>query len=815
MKISAFLTVLLALMVLHTVYAQEPEQKPNLPTAKRQGNKLYGRVSDLKNGQPLTGATVYIPDLKTGTSTDNRGQFAILNLPAGRHLVEVSFVGYASEAMTIDIKGSLQQDFRLSPSIVESNEVVVTAVSQAMQARRSPAAVSLLKKSDLLSGVSVNLVDALSRSPGISQVSTGPAVSKPVIRGLGFNRVVVVNDGVRQEGQQWGDEHGLEVDEYSVNKVEIIKGPASIMYGSDALAGVINVSTNMPVPEGMIKGNIIANYQSNNRLRGTGLTLGGNRNGFNWNFWGTYKDAGDYKNRYDGYVFNSKFNERNAGGYLGWNGAWGYSHIILSHFDQHLGLVEGVRNNQGQFVEALPGGQERVPGPEDFKSVIPGIPYQHIIHSKITSDNSLNLGSGRLNFILGYQRNQRMEYGNPDDPAERELYFDLNTATYNVMYHFNNSHGWGTVAGINGMWQRNMNKGSEALIPAYELFDAGVFVYTQKSWSKFTSSAGLRFDTRHISSHYREDAGQVKFSSAQKNFSAFSGSAGISYQPDRQVSFKLNIAKGFRAASIPELFSNGAHEGTNRYEYGNTALKPESSVQADLGMDLNTEHLSLELSAFVNSIDHFIYYRKLQSVNGGDSLVTVGSNQIPAYRFEQQKAVLAGWEARIDIHPHPLDWLHFENSFSYVQGRFRDAVEETKNLPLIPATRLLSELRGDFLKHSKAAISRLSVHLESDINFAENHPFTAYGTETATDGYTLWNAGVNANLQHKGKSMATIYFMVNNLTDVAYQNHLSRLKYTDENLLTGRMGVFNQGRNFSVKLFVPLEWDWKRPKNSD
>lgn len=811
MKIYGYLIALLATLVLHPAISQNPATK----TVKQQRSRLYGMVKDLKNGQPLAGATVYIPDLKAGASTDSRGHYSLVNLPAGRHLVEVSFVGYGSEAITIDIRGDIQHEFELSPSIVESNEVVVTAVSQAMKARRSPAAVSLVKRSDLLSSVSVNLVDALSRNPGISQISTGPAISKPVIRGLGYNRVVVVNDGVRQEGQQWGDEHGIEIDEYSVSRVEIIKGPASIMYGSDALAGVINVTTNMPVPEGSIRGSILANYQSNNRLRGTGLTLGGNRNGFNWSFWGTYKDAGDYKNRYDGYVFNSKYNERNAGGYLGWNGAWGYSHLILSRFDQHLGLIEGERNSQGQFVEALPGGQEKVPGPEDFKSVIPGIPYQHIIHSKITSENSVNLGSGRLNFILGYQRNQRMEYGNPDDPGERELYFDLNTGTYNIIYHFNNTNGWGTVAGLNGMWQQNQNRGSEALIPDYDLFDAGIFIYTQKSWSKFTTSAGLRFDTRHISSKYMEDAGQVKFSSAKKSFSAMSGSAGISYLLNRQVSFKFNIAKGYRAPSIPELFSNGAHEGTSRYEFGNTDLKPESSVQADLGLDLNTDHLSLQLSAFVNSVDHFIYYRKLLSVNGGDSLISDGSNQIPAYRFEQQKALLAGWEARVDIHPHPLDWLHFENSFSYVQGRFNKAIEGSKNLPLIPATRLLSELRGDFLKRGDHLIKQLSVHLDADINFAEKHPFTGYDTETATDGYVLWNAGVNFDLERKSKTMATIYFMVNNFTDVAYQNHLSRLKYTDENLLTGRMGVFNQGRNFSIKLLVPLQWDWKGSKNSD
>src|SRR5690606_31898411 len=152
---------------------------------------------------------------------------------------------------------------------------------------------------------STNLIDALSTTPGVSQIATGPAISKPTIRGLGYNRLVVINDGIRQEGQQWGDEHGIEIDEYSVNKVEVLKGPASIMYGSDALAGVINIISNTPVPSGTINGNIFTNYQTNNGLTGLNGNVAGNINGFNWNAYGSYKSAYDYKNKYDGRVFNS------------------------------------------------------------------------------------------------------------------------------------------------------------------------------------------------------------------------------------------------------------------------------------------------------------------------------------------------------------------------------------------------------------------------------------------------------------------------------------------------------------------------------
>ena len=259
-----------------------------------------GRVTQAGSDVSLAGATIYISDIKAGVATNNEGRFMMKNIPPGRHLVEISFVGYSTVSEYVDIRGDMQKDFTLSPEIAERNAVVVTGVSSATQVKRIPTPITIIRRQDLIKNVSVNIVDAISKQPGISQLSTGPAISKPVIRGLGYNRVVILNDGVRQEGQQWGDEHGIEIDEYSVNKIEILKGPASLMYGSDAMAGVINIISNVPVPQGTVQGNIISNYQTNNRLRGIGGNIAGNQNGFNWNAYGSFKAAADYKNKYDG-----------------------------------------------------------------------------------------------------------------------------------------------------------------------------------------------------------------------------------------------------------------------------------------------------------------------------------------------------------------------------------------------------------------------------------------------------------------------------------------------------------------------------------
>ena len=770
-----------------------------------QRNTLSGKVTDASTGQPLAGATIYFTDLKTGAATIADGSFSFSGIPTGKHLVEVSFVGYSGTSEYIEIRGDVKKDFSLTAEVVERAEVVVTGISSATQSRRTPTPITTVKRQDLMRHASTSIVDAISRQPGVSQIGSGPAVSKPVIRGLGYNRVITIHDGVKQEGQQWGDEHGLEVDEYSVSKIEILKGPASLMYGSDAMAGVINIMSNVPVPSGTMRGNFISNYQSNNRLRGFGVNLAANNHGFNWNVSGSLQAAADYQNKYDGRVYNSKFNERNLGGYIGYNGNWGYTHLVASYFKQNLGVIEGERDALGHFVKQMPGGVAGVPDESDFNSTKPQMPWQSINHAKLVSDNSFNIGHGRLALIVGYQRNQRVEYGNPDEPSEKELFFDLGTFNYSAIYHLAEKNSWRTAIGMNGMAQSNKNKGAEVLIPEYSLFDIGTFIFSQKSWDKVTMSGGVRFDNRSLDSK----AFGGKFTAFNKEFANFSGSAGISYLPSKLVTLKLNLARGFRAPTVAELSSNGVHEGTNRYEFGGNNLKSETSWQFDGGIELESQHVSLEATLFSNNIRNFIFYRKLSAAAGGDSTIEVNGNFIPAYQFDQSPARLAGLELRLDIHPHPLDWLHFENTFSFVNARFKEAIDGSKNIPFVPAARLLSELRGDFL-HKGRSFRNISLCFEVDRTFNQDHAFTAYDTETPTPGYTLLNIETGVDIVSKNKTLFSVYLQGNNIADVAYQNHLNRLKYTDVNPATGRMGVFNMGRNFSIKVNVPLSVNLKQ-----
>lgn len=774
--------------------------------AMAQKASLSGTVKDEK-GNALAGAGIYVYDIKRGVIADSTGRYNIQSIPPGHYLVEVTHVGFSAVSEAINITTDAVHDFILVEAVVENQGVIITGVATATKLRQATQPVSLVRKQDLLKTVSTNIIDALAKEPGVSALSTGPAIAKPVIRGLGYNRMVVINDGVRQEGQQWGDEHGIEVDEYSVQRAEILKGPASLMYGSDAMAGVINLVTNVPVEQGTIKGNLLGSWSTINELVGVyGNVAGHLRSGFNWNMYGSHKSAGDYRNKYDGRVFNSRFNERNFGGYIGLNKQWGYSHLLVSSFDQKTGLIEGERDDiTGRFLIFTESPIEREATSEELETKTLYTPYQHIRHLKITSDNNIRLPKGRMNVMIGYQQNQRKEFGDPLNTGTPDLFFDLNTINYNVQYHTPSTKGsWATSIGLNGMYQQNQNKAEELLIPEYKQFDAGLFLYTKKTFTNHTISGGIRADYRLLATDAVADPGSpVKFNSFEKRYTNISGSVGISYDLAKDFTLKFNIARGFRAPNVAELSSNGAHEGTDRYEYGQENLKSESSLQLDAGLELNTTHFGLSIAAFYNNIQDYIFYRKLLNSAGSDSIVVVDGEDHTAFRFDQSGATLYGFEISFDLHPHPLDWLHVESNFSYVRGRFQNRIEGNYNLPFMPPAKWNTELRTDF-KTVSAALHNVYFKLEAEHAFAQEKIFSTYQTETATPSYTVFNLGAGADVKKKHAILFSLYVAVNNFTDVAYQNHLSRLKYTDVNNVTGRQGVFNMGRNFSVKLNVPL-----------
>ena len=694
---------------------------------------------------------------------------------------------------------------------LQLNELTVTGVTGDTKLKHATAPVSIVTPQVLRATASTNIIDAIAHQPGVSQLTTGGSISKPIIRGLGYNRVVVMSEGVRQEGQQWGDEHGVEVDGSSVGSVEILKGPASLMYGSDAMAGVVILHAQPTLADGEMRANVSSEYQTNNGLFSYNLSMAGNQRGFVWDARFSDKMAHAYKNKYDGYVPGSQFRERAGRLMLGLNKSWGHSRLTWTAYHLTPGIIEGERDE-------VTG--ELVCNTSDIKTYNKSLPFQQVKHYKLVWDNSLNLNNGYLKAIIGYQQNRRQEF--EEDMDEYELYFKLHTLTYDLRYVTNEFDGWKLSTGIGGMYQKSGNEGEEYLIPDYRLFDFGVYATATKTLGdRWTLNGGVRYDHRRLHGDALQEDGEWRFTDFSRHFNGVTGSVGAVCNLNDHLNLRLNLARGFRTPNMSELASNGVHEGSIRYELGEQDLKAEYSLQADLGLDFTSRYISAQLALFANRIDNYIFTHRLNEEIEEGYLT---------YAYTQGDARLLGFEAGIDL--HPVHSVHFSNSFSYVDAQLMNASADTKYLPFTPAPRWSSELKWELLHHSHStikhhhsdyasALSHIASHVSravSGLSFnnlyvaagldrylKQSHIYSADDTETVTPGYALLNLSAGTDIQIKGKKIAELYVTADNLLNKAYQNHLSRLKYAEENTVTGRRGVYNMGRNITFKVVVPIE----------
>jgi iron complex outermembrane receptor protein len=786
---------------------------------------LKGKISDSKAGTPLNNVSIYLPDLKIGTTSLSDGIYELKNIPNGVFLIEVSLLGYHEIVKKITMNGTVNVDFSMEQSSVELPEVVITGVSSATEQQHNPVPVSVVSQNELIEATSNNIIDALRLSPGVSEINEGPAISKPVIRGLSYNRVVVVNDGLRQEGQQFGDEFGIEIDPYTVYKVEIMRGPASLSYGSDAMAGVINMISLPTLPDGRIAGSILADYQTNNGLYSGSAYISGNNSGITWDARYTYLNAHAYKNIYDGYVYNSGFGENNFKGSIGIIKDWGYSRLTFSDFDLKLGIVEGGRDSAtGFFTRHLMASDG-----SDSAGIVSGsdlttydhnmIIHQHVRHYKAVWDNNVSLGSGRLGIRLGFQQNQRQEANDATIGNIYNIYYYENTYNYDVRYTLPETDQFEFSFGANGMQQSSQNRGLLFLVPEYNLFDLGLFATGKKTFGQFSLLGGLRFDNRtlHGNDLYLDSNG-VKLSGAgigavhrfnayKSDFSGVTGSIGGAYDFNTSFYGKLNLSRGFRAPNIAESGSNGIHDGTPFYEIGDPNLKPETSLQLDLTLGFNSTDISSEITLFDNNINNYIFPVKLASVFGGDSVSTdvMAKMDGPTFKYISGDAVLTGAEITLDIHPQEIRWFHFNNSFSMLSAIQKNQPDSTKYLPYTPPFKFVSQI--EFTTQLLSNTFR-NAYLRFDVEhyFEQNKIYYKFGNETVTPAYTLLNIGAGVDIYGNNQTICSLYLYAGNILDAAYQSNMSRLKYGDPNNVTGRIGVYEMGRSFSFKVLIPANF---------
>jgi len=741
---------------------------------------IKGKVTDASNNQTLPGATIFIPDLKVSAITNNDGEFTLNNLPAkGNYLIEVHYVGYKTATKIVNFANATGLEFSLQPTAIETKEIVITGNIISSTSKRNSASSAVVGKDQLLQPSS-NLIDALTKVPGVSQITTGPSISKPVIRGLGYNRIVTLDDGIKQQGQQWGDEHGIEIDQFKSDRIEILRGAASLMYGSDALGGVINILEPTTAPQGQVKGEFITNYATNNGLTANSLMLNGNENGFVWRARGTYKNAYSFKTP-TGYFPNSGFNETDLSGMVGLNKSWGYSHLNVSSFRNNIGFYEPALDNNGNFVKE--DGEAFITS--DFKNRTLDFPRQDIRHFKIALNNNFILGNGNLKADFGYQQNQRREM---EESSEPSLFFDLKTYNADLKYYLHETNGWQPVFGLSADAGKSENKADdEFLIPDYNTYGIGVFAFAKKNWENNTFSIGARYDFRKNDGKQLIKDGEEIFAPFQNKFSNVSGALGYTHQFNEEWNFKANAGSAFRAPNPAELASNGVHEGTFRYEIGNSNLNPERSYQVDAALEYEGKIVSASASIYNNYVHNFIY-----ASNNGETITAEG-NLYPVYRYGQVNANLYGAEATLTIHPVPF--IHFENTFGYVHAQNTSL---NKPLSFIPAGTLRNELRFEpKLKGTNDA------YLSVGINSAFKQTRVDEVFETPTSGYTLLNAGIGATF-NLGKQPVKLSVSANNILNQKYYDALSRYKPGRLDYQNPNFGIYNVGRNITFGLYVPF-----------
>jgi iron complex outermembrane receptor protein len=825
MKFKIFISSLFSLFLYISAYAANPLIAAGSGT-------LTGIITDKADGTPLIGVTVSIPDLKNGATTNNDGKYILNHVPKGVFLVQVRYIGYATINQKVDFGKTTTLNFQMQISSIETGEVVITGVARATELKKSPIPIIAISKEALDERAGAgNVIDQIANLPGVSAVTTGPNVSKPFIHGLGYNRVITSVDGIRQEGQQWGDEHGVEVDQNAIDRIEVIKGPASLTYGSDAIGGVVNMISPAPVAEGKILGSVQGIYGTNNGLYNGSFRLQGNQNGLVWGTVISAKGAKDYQNQHDGRVYNTAYQERDARAMIGVNKSWGYSYFNASIFDDQQEIPDGSRDSiTRKFTK-------QISEDDAFRPIVTNAELNSYaispLHQRVqlyriyNNSNFIFSDNASLSVNLGYQYSHRREFTHPTATDIPGLNLNLTTYTYDVKYNFTFADDYETSVGLNGMYQTNsLGAGTDFPIPAYHQFDIGPFFFIKKSYGKLDLSGGARFDSRsftgqaayidttnstfpslYTGSNPTTAANVTKqFDALNKTFTGFSGSFGATYNFSNEFLLKGNIARGFRAPSIAELSANGADPGSQIYHTGNKNFVPEFSLQEDLGAFLTLPNVTASAELFNNDISNYIFQEQLLNPDGSP-VITNGYN---TFSYVQSKAQIYGGEVNLDI--HPVKWLHFENALSVTYGQNKGTggkvPDSLKYLPFIPPLHTHSELRGSFDK-GFGSFKKVYGFVGFDHFSAQDHFFSAYGTETYTAGYNLLSAGIGSDLVNAaGKTWVKVFIEGTNLGNVNYQSNMSRLKYFDNPNGAGpgvAPGIFNMGRNISFKIVVPFD----------
>jgi iron complex outermembrane receptor protein len=540
--------------------------------------------------------------------------------------------------------------------------------------------------------------------------------------------------------------------------VEVIKGPASLLYGSDAIGGVINFIKEKPATQNSISGDYNLQLFSNS----LGMTNNMGVKGASEKFFGSIragqKTNADFLQGGGNFAANTRFNEHSVKANAGITSNAGLFQLFYDYSQQKLGLAEE------EAIEAI---SERGRKCELF--------YQQLNTHLLSSQNKIYLGQMKLDVNAAYQNTTLAHFG---EPGEYELEMALATTTYEAKLYLPSDEKSEYIVGIQGFNQVNTNKNDREtiLLPNAATNNYSAFGLLQRTFfDKLKLQTGFRYDYRILATEAVGYPDSAAFRSAlDKSYGSFSGSLGATLNLSEELLLRANVASAYRTPNLAELTSNGPHE--TRQEMGDNTLVPEKSYEADLGLHYHAENFTIDLACFYNRVNDYIYISPTGNIS---------SEGLPIYQYMQNDSRLYGGEAGIHVHPKSIEWLHIEGTFSTVTG----IQDNGNNLPFIPANKVNLEMRAEKEKFLFLSGAFISLRANTAFNQGNIAP-----DETSTDGYSLVDIAVGGNLKVQ-KQMIYIVLSANNLFDTKYVDHLSTLK---------EVGMYNPGRNIAFTLRVPF-----------
>lgn len=758
--------------------------------------RISGHITSAE-GDVLPNANILLDNEKI-IVCDIHGDFKISGLKHGAHILRVTYIGYDTLFIQVDLHDKdVHLDIKMHMDNIELNEVIVIGDHFRTGRVEQSQTVQLVDAAFIKNSNSGTLINSIQKIPGINAINTGVGIAKPVIRGMSFNRVVVMDRGIKQEGQQWGADHGLEIDQYDPERLEIIKGPSSLLYGSDAIGGAIRIlPPSFPLND-FLKGDVFLTYKSNNQLFGTSTALQGSKNDHFFRVRFSTQDFGDYtvpatSFTYNGYVLpiynnqlkNTAGDERNISFAAGTHKDWGASTLTISNFHQNAGLFAGATGIPREY-QLEPDG--------DSRNI--DLPRQVVNHLKIISNTKLIMGRSWMEIDLGYQHNDRREEGTPHahgyqptPDGNLALGLDLQTYSANIRHNHNFADELSGAIGLQGQWQENKQSGFEFLLPDFRAGNIGAFVYQEYSPSHhFSINAGARYDYgfRDIDEHTEPDYttpenedSVMRNPDINRQFNDFSAALGFSYYPGINFNAKLNLGTSFRMPTAAELSSNGVHHGTFRHEKGDPDLDSERGLQADLNLTYQENHIFVLFTPFVGYYDKYIYLAPLPQFS-----------ELPAggqiYQYTQHDALFTGLEFEFEY--EIVKNLTISTASEYVWNK---NLETFLPLPFTPPFSVYGEI-----EYGRSRAGRGVSYYFLNANY---HYYAAQNrvdrNERPTPGYSLVSLAGGFDFNIKNQT-AQFRLSVNNLFDVAYMNHLSRYRL---------LNLPEQGRNIIVSLRLPF-----------